>query len=72
MEEKLFKKPVFPELEGTIAKNGLNYKSYGKLIGLNPRTVASRMAGESEFKLNEIEKTLELFNKEYKELFKRE
>lgn len=71
MENIKFKKPVYENLEIELAKRGLNYVQFGKLIGVNGRTMNSRMNGKSQFKLPEIDKALELFGKKYEELFRK-
>lgn len=64
-----FKKPLYPNLEATLASVGWSYTDLGKYLGLSPVTVSDRMRGVSEFKLPEVVKITQLFNKPFEWLF---
>lgn len=65
------KKPVFPELEAELAKNGMSYTDFGKILGITTMAISNRMNGKVEFQFHEIDKAIDYFNKDFKALFKK-
>lgn len=64
-----FNPPTYPNLEVELALVGWKYKQFGDFLGLNPNAISERMRGKTEFKLEEMSKTSNLFNKPINVLF---
>lgn len=47
-------KPHFPVLEAEISKAGFKKKDIAKAIGIEPRTLANKLKGKTEFNLTEV------------------
>ena len=70
MNEIKFREPKYPELEAVLARNGLFYKDIAEYLGIGVSPFTERMRGKTEFKINEIERILKLFDMTFEELFK--
>jgi len=55
----------FLELRGQIAKKGLNVAKLAKMIGVTGTCLYQKMAGRTEFKLNEIRQISEILDCDY-------
>ena len=63
-------KPViYPNLESMISSHGLNYTTFGALIGMSRDSVSRRMTGKTAFSVEEAKKIKRLFNKPLDFLF---
>lgn len=62
-------KPLFPDLEAELKRNGMKYKDYGLVIGTSEMGVSNRLRGITSFSYQEIIDTINHFKKEFKELF---
>lgn len=49
-------------LKGEIVRSGLTLAQYAEGIGISSSTLVERMAGRSEFKHSEIERTIRLLH----------
>lgn len=63
-------KVLYPELRAELARNDLSYEDLGKIIGISANSVSQRMNGDVEFRITEIFKTLNYFNKKFEEIFR--
>ena len=63
-------KVLYPELRAELARNDLSYEDFGKIIGISANSVSQRMNGDVEFRIKEIFKTMDYFNKKFEELFR--
>lgn len=62
-------KPLFPNLEAELSRQGFTQKAYGEALGLSQASVSARMNGFTQFTLSEIYKTIQLLQKNFSELF---
>lgn len=60
----------YPELEAEMAKRGDSQKDLADKLQLNAASVSRRLSGEKEWKITEIKKVCEIYNKTFCELFK--
>lgn len=66
---KEIKEPFFPKLEAELALRGLNYTTFGKLLGLSTHSISSRMNGKVCFSMDEIKMIMKIFQKKFEDLF---
>lgn len=64
-----FKKPLYPNLEVELALVGWSYRDLSKYIGVSDDQMSKKMRGVIEFKLDEVVRTAQLFNKSVEHLF---
>lgn len=69
MNKTEFNPPLYPNLEVELTLVGWSYRDLGKYLGLNDDAISKRMRGVVEFKLPEIKKCTQLFNKTVEYLF---
>lgn len=65
----VFNPPKFPNLEVQLTLVGWTYKQLGDFLGLQANAISERMRGKTEFKLTEMTKVSDLFNKPINILF---
>lgn len=61
--------PLYPNLKFEMARNGDTQLSLAEKMGLNSAIISRRLNGESNFKLPEIKKILNLYNVTFEYLF---
>ena len=64
-------KPIYPNLEAEIARQGYNKKSFSKVIGMTPNQLSNRLDGEIDFRLEEVLVISDVLNKDIRYLFAR-
>jgi predicted transcriptional regulator len=62
-------KPLYPNLAGEMAKRGENVETIANLLQVSKPTVYSRLQGDSDFRLGEVEKLCEHYGMDYETLF---
>ena len=61
--------PNYPRLEGMLAEQGLNYKQVATAIGLTEQTFSRRMRGQTRFKMEEVVRLCNYFDRSIEEIF---
>lgn len=64
-----FKKPLYPNLEVELALVGWSQRDLANYLGVSNDSISKKMRGAIEFKLDEVVKTSQLFNKSVEHLF---
>ena len=65
------KKVLYPELVGEMAKRGDTQEKLGEILGLTRASVLNKLAGKTEWTINEIDTICKHYKKDYYELFKK-
>ena len=65
------KKILYTELVGEMAKHGDTEQSIADLLGMTYSSVSRRLAGRTQWNIDEIDKLCEYYDKNYYELFKK-
>lgn len=60
----------FPEIVAEMARHGERYGELAKKIGMSYNSLWRRLAGKTEWTIDEINKVCEIYGKSYEELFK--
>ena len=64
------KKILYPGLVAEMARHGDTYKNMEELLGKSNASISKRFTGKKEWKISEINKICEYYNKTFEELFK--
>ena len=65
----MYNLPIYPRLEGMIAERGLNYRQTAAGIGLSEQAFSRRMRGRARFKVEEVVRLCNYFDKPIEEVF---
>lgn len=66
------KKPLYPNLEAELRRQGFNYISLAKAIGTSQPYISKRMKGESKWDMDVAFKIADLLGSRVDELFRKE
>jgi ribosome-binding protein aMBF1 (putative translation factor) len=59
----------YPNIKVEMLKNGIKQQDLAKKLHISDSVLHNRLYGKSDWKLDEINILLDLFKKDYKELF---